>query len=63
MRGTEFNLTMVFQLLNIAIIIGIIYIIYFLAIKLPENLKERNELLKDVEKSLNEINKKIDNKL
>lgn len=68
MDGVHFSgFSLMFQLLNIAlaigIVIGIIYLVYFLLVKLPRNLNERNEILRNIEKTLNEINKKTDNKL
>lgn len=52
-----FNLTFFFQLLNTVIWIGIIYIIFNLAVKLPKRLKQSED---KIEKVLEKINKKLD---
>ncbi|HZJ76408.1 MAG TPA: hypothetical protein VFC70_01750 [Oscillospiraceae bacterium] len=56
----ETNPTIIFQLLNIAVIIVVIYAIYYLVVKLPRNLREKNAKLSNIERTLDEINKKID---
>ena len=52
--------TAIFQLLNIVFIIGIVYVVYYLVVKLPRDLKEKNAKLDNIEKTLDEISKKID---
>lgn len=61
MGTMKINFTLIVQLLNTGIIIGLIFAVYYLAIKLPRKLKEREQRLNHIEKVLNEINKKIDN--
>lgn len=51
--------TAIFQLLNIVFIIGIVYVVYYLVVKLPRDLKEKNAKLDNIEKTLDEISKKI----
>ena len=55
--------TIIFQLLNIVfiigIIIGIVYAVYYLVVKLPRDLKEKDAKLDNIEKTLDEISKKI----
>lgn len=60
MRTIGANFVTVFQLLNIVIVIGIVYVIYYLAIRLPRGLREMNVKLGNIEKILGEISKKID---
>lgn len=60
MRMIGTNFATVFQLLNIVIVIGIVYVIYYLAVRLPRDLREMNVKLGNIEKILGEINKKID---
>lgn len=56
--------TIIFQLLNIVFIIGIVcgkvYVVYYLVVKLPRDLKEKDARLDNIEKILGEIIKKID---
>ena len=52
--------TIIFQLLNIVFIIGIVYAVYYLVVKLPRDLKEKDAKLDNIEKRLDEISKKID---
>lgn len=64
MGGVHFNgFSIIFQLLNIGLLIGFIvaigYGFHFLIVKLPRILRERNEILGRIEKSLDDINKKI----
>ena len=56
----ELGLTLLFQIINIAIIIGIVVSIFFILIKLPKQLKKNGDRLKRIEETLDEINKKID---
>lgn len=51
--------TAIFQLLNIVFIIGIVYVVYYLVVKLPRDLKEKDAKLDNIEKTLDEISKKI----
>ncbi len=51
--------TAIFQLLNIVFIICIVYVVYYLVVKLPRDLKEKNAKLDNIEKTLDEISKKI----
>ncbi len=60
MRINSFNLTFFFQLLNIALWIGIAYFIFSLVIKLPKRLKQSEEKIERIEIMLEEINKKLD---
>ncbi len=52
--------TIIFQLLNIVFIIGKVYVVYYLVVKLPRDLKEKDAKLDNIEKMLGEIIKKID---
>ena len=60
MRMLGTNFAVVFQLLNIAIIVGIVYMIFYLAVRVPRDLRETNAKLGNIKKMLDEINKKID---
>lgn len=60
MRMLGTNFTIIFQLLNIAFVIGIIYVVFYLAVRLPRDLKERDAKLSNIERMLEEISKKID---
>ena len=60
MEITKTIFTTVFQLLNIAFIMGIVYAVYYLAVKLPRDLGERNAKLNNIEKTLDEISKEFD---
>ncbi|HZK57684.1 MAG TPA: hypothetical protein VFD17_05165 [Clostridia bacterium] len=60
MRMLGTNFVVVFQLLNIVFIIGVVYIVFYLAVRLPRDLREKNEKLSNIEKILDEINQKID---
>ncbi len=51
--------TAIFQLLNIVFIIGVVYVVYYLVVKLPRDLKEKDAKLDNIEKTLDEISKKI----
>lgn len=51
--------TAIFQLLNIVFIICIVYVVYYLVVKLPRDLKEKDAKLDNIEKTLDEISKKI----
>ena len=53
-------MTLLFQIINMVIIIGIVGAIFFILIKLPKQLKKNGDRLKRIEESLDEINKKID---
>ncbi|WP_192929755.1 hypothetical protein [Alkaliphilus serpentinus] len=53
----EVNWTMLIQILNMVLLVGIIYLAFFLIVKLPKNIKS----LKNLEKQIEEIKKKIDN--
>lgn len=52
--------TAIFQLLNIVFIICVVYVVYYLVVKLPRDLKEKDAKLDNIEKTLDEISKKID---
>ncbi|HZX21461.1 MAG TPA: hypothetical protein VFF25_03625, partial [Clostridia bacterium] len=52
--------TTIFQFLNIVFVIGIVYVVYYLAVRLPRDLRERNAKLSNIEKILDEISRKID---
>ena len=56
----EFNFTLIFQLLNTVLWIGIIYFIFNLFIKLPKGLKRNEEKIERIESILEEINRKLD---
>ena len=51
------DLTLLFQLFNVALLIGIIYFVYTLAVKLPKRLKQNEDKLDRIEKGLEDINK------
>ena len=51
------DLTFLFQLFNVALLIGIIYFVYTLAVKLPKRLKQNEDKLDRIEKGLEDINK------
>lgn len=51
--------TAIFQLLNIVFIICVVYVVYYLVVKLPRDLKEKDAKLDNIEKTLDEISKKI----
>ncbi|WP_192929747.1 hypothetical protein [Alkaliphilus serpentinus] len=55
----EFGWTMFFQVINILLMIGLIYFVFYLVVKLPRRIKDNNERLEKIEKQLEEINKKI----
>lgn len=56
--------TIIFQLLNTVLIIGIVsgivYAVYYLVVKLPRDLRKKDAKLDNIEKILGEIIKKID---
>lgn len=52
------DLTLLFQLFNVALLIGIIYFVYTLAVKLPKRLKQNEDKLDRIEKGLEDINRK-----
>ncbi|MDW7670487.1 MAG: hypothetical protein SCK57_03195 [Bacillota bacterium] len=53
------DLTFLFQLFNVALLIGIIYFVYTLAVKLPKRLKQNEDKLDRIEKELEDINRKL----
>ncbi|SDK00246.1 hypothetical protein [Natronincola ferrireducens] len=53
----EFSWTLAFQLLNIAIWIGIIYLIFSLAVKLPKRIKKIEEKIERIESMIEKIYK------
>ena len=53
------DLTLLFQLFNVALLIGIIYFVYTLAVKLPKRLKQNEDKLDRIEKGLEDINRKL----
>lgn len=58
----EISWTLFFQIMNTAIIGGIIFAIFYIVIKLPKRLKKNEERIERIEKALDEINRKIDTK-
>ncbi len=56
----EFNWTMIFQLLNTVLWIGIIYFILKLMIKLPKRIKKNEDEIERIANILEETNKKLD---
>ncbi|MCC5909225.1 MAG: hypothetical protein JJT76_18470, partial [Clostridiaceae bacterium] len=56
----EFSWTFIFSLLNIAVLVGVVYLIFKLVVKLPKWIKKREEKIDKIEKTLDEINKKLD---
>ena len=56
---TAAHFSTVFQLLNIVFVIGVVYVVYYLAVKLPRDLREKSEILANIERILDEINAKI----
>ncbi|AOY76802.1 hypothetical protein [Clostridium formicaceticum] len=56
----EFSWTLLFQLFNTLVWVGIIYLIFYLVIKLPKRIKRHEEKIKRIESMLEEINKKLD---
>ena len=54
------GLAIVFQLINLAVIIGIIYIIFYLIFILPKQMKMNAQRLEQIEVLLKEINEKLD---
>jgi len=60
MRGNFAMGTIIVQLLNTALWIGIIYLIFNLVIKLPKRIKRDEEKIDRIENLLEEINKRLD---
>lgn len=58
----DINFTLIFQVINTLIIVGIIYAIVHLLVKIPKRMKEKQARLDRIEYALNDINKKLDNK-
>lgn len=58
----EVGWTVLFQIMNTVILIGLIYGIYYLIFRLPKKMKESKDRLDVIEKTLKEINEKLDNK-
>ncbi len=56
----ELYSTFIFQILNIALWIGIIYFVFNLFIKLPKRIKRNEEKIERTEKLVEEINKKLE---
>lgn len=52
----------IFQLINSILIIGMIYIFYYLAFKLPKQMKMNTERLQRIERLLEDIREKTDRK-
>lgn len=52
--------TIIFQLFNTVLIVGVVYVVYYLVVKLPVNLREKDARLDNIEETLSEISKKID---
>ena len=58
----EINFNLIFQLINTLIIVGLIYAIVRLLVKIPKRMKEKQARLDRIECALNDINEKLDNK-
>lgn len=54
--------TIIFQILNTVLIIGIIYLVFYLVFKLPKHMKAKEQKIDRIEKTMNEINKKLENR-
>ena len=59
MNISAVNLTFLFQLVNTALWVGIIYLIYNLVVKLPKRLKQNEEKLDRIEKRLEDISREL----
>ncbi|TCO79342.1 hypothetical protein [Marinisporobacter balticus] len=58
----ELSWTITFQIMNTALIIGIIFFVFYLLVKLPKHMKEKEQKIDRIEKTMHEINKKLDNR-
>ncbi len=56
----EMGWTVVFQLMNTVLIIGIIYIVFYLIFMLPKQMKINAKKLEQMEVMLDKINEKLD---
>ena len=57
----QLSWTVIFQIINSLLLIGIIYLFYFLIIKLPKRNKIYDERINKIEHLVGDINKKIKN--
>lgn len=55
----SFDWTFIFMILNITLLLGIIYLVFFLIVKLPKRKSNYEKRLEKVEKLLEEINNKL----
>ncbi|WP_077366997.1 hypothetical protein [Anaerosalibacter sp. Marseille-P3206] len=54
--------TMIFEIINLLIVIALICLIFYTLIKIPRYLKEKRETMKRIENTLDEINQKLSNR-
>lgn len=55
----EISWTLVFQILNTGIIIGVVFAVFYLLVKIPKRIKEKAQEIDRMEKTLDEINRKL----